>query len=458
MIVDQHAGTDDAAPVGAGSRRLEAALTVGFLSVGADGTLVDCNASAERLFGRRRDELIGQRSWEVAGLGHKTSFGGMIHRVAAEHVPEDAEIVLRGERGEKLLAVHALPTATGVDVEWSDITAARTAELRLALSEARHEEAADGMPAAAWLSRADGALIYVNRVLVEALGRPRHELLGHRWIEAIDPEDRPEFLAVRSAARAEHSSVQYEGRFLRPDGAARRIQLYGRPRFDFRGEFCGHVGLAKDVTEMRETQARQAALVNELNHRVKNTLATVQSLVRHTLREHGAPRETERAVVERVMALSAAHDVLNRDCWTGADVTDLVQELLAPYGCPGRIGAAGPHLRISPRSAIALAMGLRELAAGAVAHGALSTPEGHVELDWREDGDRVALEWREIGGPPAAAAAQASGFGALLLGRLLAADLGEPAEMVQTPDGLICRMRAAVHPSPAATLGSSGPA
>jgi PAS domain S-box-containing protein len=171
--------------------------------------------------------------------------------------------------------VDAFPAGDAIEVDWSDITAARTAELRLALSEARYQEAADGAPAAAWLSRADGALVYVNHALVEALGRPRGELLGNGWISAIDPEDRARFLAARASARAEHSSVQYEGRFRRPDGSLRTIQLYGRPRFDFLGGFCGHVGLAKDVTEIRESEARRTVLVNELNHRVRNTLAIV---------------------------------------------------------------------------------------------------------------------------------------------------------------------------------------
>jgi two-component sensor histidine kinase len=104
-------------------------------------------------------------------------------------------------------------------------------------------------------------------------------------------------------------------------------------------------------------------------------------------------------------------------------------------------------------------MGLRELAAGATEHGALSTPDGHVELDWRADGGRMALEWRELGGPaPAPATPAASGFGTLLLGRMLAADLGQPAEMVRTPDGLVCRMSAAVLPQPAAALGPGGAA
>jgi PAS domain S-box-containing protein len=441
------------APIGAGSRRLADAMSVGFLSVGADGRLVDCNSGAERLFGRRREELIGHPCWEVAGLGRKTPFGTLLQKVSKKQIPEDAEIIIRNNGRERLVAVHAFPAGDVIEVDWSDITAARTAELRLALSEARYHETADGAPAAAWLSRADGALIYINHALVEALGRPRGELLGNGWISAIDPEDLARFLAARASARAEHSSVQYEGRFRRPDGSLRTIQLYGRPRFDFLGGFCGHVGLAKDVTEIRESEAGRRVLINELNHRIRNTLATVQSLVRHTLREHETAREAERAVVERIMALSAAHDVLSRESWTGADLGDLVHDLLSAYDS-ARISAAGPSVRISPKSAIALALALQELAANASTHGALSTPEGRVELNWKADEDRVALEWREIGGPPACAPA-ATGLATFLLGRMLAADLGEPAQMIQAPEGLICRIRAPVMRACTGSFGYS---
>jgi two-component sensor histidine kinase len=103
-------------------------------------------------------------------------------------------------------------------------------------------------------------------------------------------------------------------------------------------------------------------------------------------------------------------------------------------------------VRISPKSTIALAMALQELAANSSTRGALSAPEGRVELDWKMDRDKVALEWREIGGPPASPPA-ASGFAAFLLGRMLSADLGEPAQMIQAPEGLICRIRAPTMPA-----------
>jgi PAS domain S-box-containing protein len=125
--------------------------------------------------------------------------------------------------------------------------------------------------------------VFINQAMVDALGRPRRELLGEGWLHWIDPEDRPRLLAARAAARATHGPVRFEGRFRRPGGALRVIELYGRPRFDARGAFCGHIGIAADVTEARRFEHQRTLLINELNHRVKNTLTTVQSLVRQTL-------------------------------------------------------------------------------------------------------------------------------------------------------------------------------
>jgi PAS domain S-box-containing protein len=418
-------------------------LASGFIKLDAKWRLVDSNAAAERLFNCNREDMLGCRYCDLAGLGQDTAFAALVQKVAATQAPEQAEVQFRDRGRPRLLAMRAFPLVDGIGAIWNDITAARAAERRLALSEARYREVAGGVPAAAWMSRADGKLVFVNQAMIAALGRSRRELLGHGWMDAIDPEDRPKLTAAREHARANHSSVHYQGRFRRPDGSLRIIQLYGRPRFDALGTFCGHVGIATDVTKAREAEQRQNLLINELNHRVKNTLATVQSLVRQTLREHLASSDLEQALTERLLALSTAHDVLNRETWKGADLTDLLNDLLRPYEAPGRVSTGGPKVWISPKTAIALAMVVHELATNATKYGALSSPHGRVELHWTTDEATVALEWREVGGPPVAKP-ERSGFGSLLLGRMLERELGAGAEIVYASEGLTCRLRAPV--------------
>jgi two-component sensor histidine kinase len=210
---------------------------------------------------------------------------------------------------------------------------------------------------------------------------------------------------------------------------------------DARGAFRGHVGIAVDLTEAREQEQRQRLFVNELNHRVKNTLATVQSVIRHTLRDYGVAKEVEHAITERLLALSTAHDMLSRENWEGAELTDIVAEVLRPHDHSGRISAHGPKVRISPKTAIALSMGLLELATNATKRGALSTPSGRVELSWTRSKDTLVLEWRESGGLQVTAP-DLSGFGAHILGRVIAGELGRPVELVYAPEGLICRIAA----------------
>jgi PAS domain S-box-containing protein len=440
------------------SRQIVDGLAEGYVSFDADWRFTDCNDAAERLLGRKREDLLGENVCDIAGFASDSPFAALARRVAAAATPEDAEICFRQDRRSRVLAVRAFPLGGGVGAVWRDITAARAAERRLALSEARYREIADGVPAAAWLSRADGRIEYVNQAMIDALGRPRRALLGEGWTDCIDPEDRPRLLAARAEAHADHSSFRYDGRFRRPDGSLRIIHLYGRPRFDAHGAFRGYVGVAADITEDRDAQQRQRLLINELNHRVKNTLATVQSVVRHTLRDHDTPKGVERAVTERLVALSAAHDVLSRENWRGATLAEVVGHVMQPFHHAGRILAAGPDVWIAPRTVIALSMALLELATNAAKHGALSSPGGRVEIHWTKDDGAVTLEWCERGGPAARSPDQL-GYGATLLGRVLAGELGNPAEMDFAPEGLICRLRApTADPDAAASNEPTGAA
>jgi len=421
------------------SRQIIAELPEGFMSFDEGWRFVECNPAAERLLKRDRRELLGRQFCDFAGLGWDTPFAKLIRGVAANRKAENAEVTLKNNQRSRVLSIHAYPLGEGVAAICHDITAARAAERRLARSEARYREIADGLPAAAWLSRANGELEFINQAMVDSLGKARSLLLGDGWLDSIDPEDRRKFMSRRAQAWEHHSSFHYEGRFRRPGGDLRIIELDGRPRFDGVGRFRGYLGIATDVTDAREAQLRHRLLVNELNHRVKNTLATVQALVRLTLQEHEAPTAVEHDFVERLAALSSVHDTLNRTHWKSADLRELLGEVTLPYD--GRISIAGPKAKVAPNVAIALAMGFHELATNAAKYGALSIAGGRIELSWSKSEAAVALQWKELGGP-SVAPPEKSGFGSRLLGKLLSGQLGRPAEMVYTPEGLVCRLQA----------------
>jgi two-component sensor histidine kinase len=223
------------------------------------------------------------------------------------------------------------------------------------------------------------------------------------------------------------------------------MRAAAQPRFDDSGVFQGYVGLAVDVTEQRRADERQRLLINELNHRVKNTLATVQSLAHQTLREGVPTREGRQRLTDRLLALSAAHNVLTQENWEAADVADIVREAMRPYDVvrPPRIRAQGPPVRVAPNVALALSMALHELATNAVKYGALSVDEGRVSLTWAVSEGRLHVTWRETGGPPVVKPS-ATGFGSRLLIHGLAAELRAPAEILYEPSGLVCHLTAPV--------------
>jgi len=233
-----------------------------------------------------------------------------------------------------------------------------------------------------------------------------------------------------------------------------RTALRGRERqYEARARLAEMHTAEKRLTAALD-QARRAAehqqlLIGELNHRVKNTLATVQSIVTQTLRTNATSEDAKEAVQMRLLALSRAHDVLTRESWEGADLIEVVTRALEPYQTSNenRIHLGGPHVRLTPRMSLALAMALHELATNAVKYGALSNKIGIVEVSWTvENGaapPRLNLRWVERGGPPVKAPSR-RGFGSRLIERSLAQDLDGHVEIAFVPTGVVCTVDAPV--------------
>ncbi|HEX7943681.1 MAG TPA: PAS domain-containing protein [Phenylobacterium sp.] len=205
-----------------------------------------------------------------------------------------------------------------------------------------------------------------------------------------------------------------------------------------------------EIEQRRRSEDQQHLLINELNHRVKNTLATVQSIVAQTSRDTSGP-DLRQALEGRLLALSAAHDLLTRSNWEGADLPDVVARALAPFrgAAQARVSFDGPSALLRPQQALAISMALHELGTNAAKYGALSTLSGQVEVKWRREGSDVEITWRESGGPAVAAPTQ-RGFGSRLLERGLAQDLRGTVELTFPPSGVRCRITAPVSdPLPA---------
>lgn len=233
-----------------------------------------------------------------------------------------------------------------------------------------------------------------------------------------------------------------------PDGSTRDVAGYSESIVSPNERISRVVGVVSDVTEHRRAEERQRLLIKELNHRMKNTLATVQSLALQTLRSASDWPAAREAFEARLVALGAAHDLLTSNRWRGADLADVAASALAPFEAAERpqIIRAGPSVSVTAPCALALSMALHELATNAVKYGGLSAPEGQVTIRWSlcADGE-LSLSWIERGGPPVAPPTR-SGFGSRLLQRGLARELDAEVALTFAREGLRCDVRFRLEP------------
>jgi len=319
-----------------------------------------------------------------------------------------------------------------------DVSEAKRLEDALRGSERRFRALADAMPQIVWARDPDGAAVYFNARWREFTGFDDSQSLGWGWLDALHPDDREPALAAWRRARAAKEPYEAEMRYRRRDGAWRWFLVRAAPVADD-GEAARWYGAATDIEEIKRTERRQALLMAELDHRVKNTLAAVQSIAQRTLSASG---EAER-FAGRLGALANTHSLIAHGRWEGALLGDIVEAELAPYRAGGEARAlvSGDEVMLAPRAAQTLGLALHELATNAAKYGALSTPTGRVEVTWRlganGSGRKLSLSWRERGGPPAAPP-ERRGFGLLLIERSITYEIGGGAQIAFAPEGLEC--------------------
>jgi PAS domain S-box-containing protein len=294
---------------------------------------------------------------------------------------------------------------------------------------------------------AEGRFIRVNEAICSIVGGTREELLNWRLQGRTHPDDRDvDDELYRRQVAGDIGFYSIEKRFIRRDGRLIWMGVRSSTVRDTTGHFLYGVRVVQDITERKEAEERQKLLIDELNHRVKNTLATVQSLATQTARGTDSPEEFRQAFEGRLIALSHAHDQLTRRHWKNADLRDIVEGATAPHlaGAQDQIVIEGESIVVLPRVALTLALGLHELTTNASKYGALSMPSGRIEVRWRIERSPsvpplLRITWRESGGPPVKMPAR-QGFGTRFIEGSVSSELRGKATLDYDHAGLICTM------------------
>jgi PAS domain S-box-containing protein len=326
-----------------------------------------------------------------------------------------------------------------------DVTDRKRAEEALRESEARFRLLADQTPIMIWVVDPDLQCTFLNKRWVDFTGQSLEEGLGFGWLDIVHDEDRAPSGRIFQEAARERQTFKLDYRLRRADGVYVWMVDEGHPRFGADGRFLGYIGSVTDIDERKKAEQHRKLLIDELNHRVRNTMTVIQSIAHQTFRGDAAKPEARDAFLGRLAAVADANGVLTRADWKEATLAELAASALHASGAdPARVTIEGPAVHLKPRQAVSIAMALHELFTNAIKHGALSNDGGRIAINWTlEPGEPPMLSvlWRESGGPPVDKPTR-RGFGSMMIERALAEELQGKVALDFRPEGLVCTIAA----------------
>ncbi|MDB5425298.1 MAG: hypothetical protein JWQ29_2714, partial [Phenylobacterium sp.] len=443
---------------------------VGYWELTLPQMVLSASARAKEIYGRAASEPMGYD--DLLGWVHpedRARRDALLARSLEERADYDSEyrILLDGGevrwvnvRGRVVRDVGGRPQRmTGIVM---DVTDRHQAFIAVAESEGRFRLLADSAPALIWMTNAAGRVTFANRHYEVLFGRPAEELMSAGWAQILLAEDLDGYRRAFAKAMEVRADFKAFARVRDLHGRVLWFRCEGTPRFAPDGQFAGYTGCNVDVTEAMVAQEQQRLLINELNHRVKNTLATVQSIAAQTARRAESPEDFREKFETRLIALSQTHNALTRGGWESASLRELLSQEFSPYAGE-QVRLDGPEVDLPPRTAVTLGMVFHELATNAAKYGALSSPTGCVSVSWRTvlsggQASRLVLQWREENGPPVRAPTR-RGFGTRLIEGSVKGELGGISRMVFDPAGFQCRLEITLSdPTEAATDQSASAA
>jgi two-component system CheB/CheR fusion protein len=382
----------------------------------------------------------------LSDIAARLDHGGLwtdIRQVLRDHAPVEREIRLAGARTTFIMRIMPYNTGEsstdGVVLTFVDITAQKQTEQELRDQAAIIEYAHDAFLGIGF----DGIIRSWNPAAERLFGYRAAEAVGQPVAMLCPPERMEEQAALMKAAREGAVGGLLETVRQRKDGSAVEIELTIVPIPDESGKPVAFASASRDIAARRRADRHRTLLLHELSHRVKNALATVQSMAVQTLRHAKSLDDFSNVFLARLIALAGTHDLLTGAEWQGAPLRDVIEAELRPYQPEdrGRWKVSGPHVKLNPKAALAIGMAVHELATNAVKYGSLSVASGRLDINWEErvagDEHRLHVIWAERDGPPVVKP-QRQGFGSRLIADGLAYELDGSVEMMFEREGVCC--------------------
>jgi PAS domain S-box-containing protein len=422
----------------------------------SQGLVLEANKYALEIAGIVADDVLGKPIWDCHWWAYapdaRQNIQNATARAGAGEIAR-SESLIQTKNGS--LATVDCTLAPSLDdggnvsfivVSGLDISSRLLVEGHLRESEKRFrgtfENAAVGM---AHVSL-DGRWVRFNDVLLEMLGYSRDEFLQKTLPELVHPEDLASHLVQFGQLKAGViDSYTREKRYIKKDGRLVWVNVTASLQRSNDGEPLYAILVIEDITFRKNAELRQRMLVGELSHRVKNIMSMVQSIANQGIGLSAEPERFLAAFRARLQAMARAHDLLTHESWQRAELSELIRSQVTFNGVieNSRIQLDGPTVMLPGQLALNLALVLHELASNALRYGALSVPEGTIDVRWTTDGapepNAIDLVWRELNGPPVKVPTEV-GFGAKLIDRLLKRGLGADVHVTWGETGLILRI------------------
>ncbi len=410
------------------------------------------NAALLAMWGMTWDEAIGKTCLEIGyEPWHAAMHDREIDDVVATRRPVRGDVPFNGTNGRRIYDYLLVPVI-GPDGEVEAVAGTTRDVTERKLHEEARRQSEERLSA---MVNATSDLVYRTNhdwtevdVVGGSLLLGRHGSLTPDWLDVlVHPDDRALVADAVAQAQATQTTFKAEHRVRSDTGEWAWLSSRAVPIRPLGGQVTEWFGAATDITERKQHEEHQRLLVNELNHRVKNTLAIVQSMAVQTLRNTGNPALAAERFEARLHALAQAHDILTRTYWESAQIEEIVRAAVAPclQDDAERFVIRGPRVDLDPQRALALSMALHELCTNAMKYGALSTPVGRIDIQWVHDAhdgrSRLVLCWEERDGPPVVTPAQ-RGYGSRLIERGLRHDLRGDVDLTFAPTGVVCRITA----------------